>query len=141
MNKIDISDIQKAIYHCLFYLIREVEEIRIDWSLAKQKYDIKEKLPSYTEDSSIYKTYRRQIDESYIEDLTIFPETWGSTSLGFKGVIGGAAITTALTIIIVIQNIAYVYWGSSYAYSLNLSNKEDYERYIKTIKDRKSETV
>jgi hypothetical protein len=129
MNRIDIQDIQNAVYHCLFYLIREVEEVRIDWSAAKKKYDIKtDTLPTHDEDPSIYRKYHRQIDESFIENLHVFSETWGSTSLGFNS-IGAAAITTALTVIVVVQSKAYVYWGGQYAYNLDLTDKVQSEKY------------
>lgn len=52
----------------------------------------------------------------YIDDLTwfSFPETWGSTALGFGGM-GGAAMTTAQTYIVMADlNEAYVYWGGGY---------------------------
>ena len=53
----------------------------------------------------------------------MFPQTWGSTALGFGG-IGGAAMTTAYTIVIRSDlNGQYaVYFGGSFAYRIDRPN-------------------
>ena len=46
-----------------------------------------------------------------------FSQTWGSTALGFGGM-GGASMTTALTLVIECGRIHYVYFGGRLAYSV-----------------------
>lgn len=47
-------------------------------------------------------------------DVTVrmFPQTWGSTALGYGGV-GGAAVTTAYTVVVATHEVAAVYFGGS----------------------------
>ena len=52
-----------------------------------------------------------------------FPQVWGSTALGFGG-IGGQALTTAQTYVILAQGSIYVYFGSRFAYEI-----KEYLRY------------
>lgn len=47
-----------------------------------------------------------------------FPQMWGSTSLGFGGM-GGAAMTTAYTTVIVCDKDAAVFFGGRHAYSVD----------------------
>lgn len=59
-------------------------------------------------------------EEATVEDYEfhIFPQTWGSTALGFSGM-GGQAITTAYTIVCIplCDQMCHVYFGGRYAYS------------------------
>ena len=49
----------------------------------------------------------------------MFPQTWGSTALGYGGM-GGAAITSAYTVIVTDHNISCVYFGhGQLAYRVN----------------------
>jgi hypothetical protein len=61
-------------------------------------------------------------------DLTIvamFPQTWGSTTLGFGG-IGGAAMTTAYTIVVEsdLTGQYCVYFGGQFAYRIDHPNEQ-----------------
>ena len=61
-------------------------------------------------------------------DLTVaamFPQTWGSTALGFGG-IGGAAMTTAYTIVIhsSLTDQYCVYFGGGFAYRIERPNEQ-----------------
>ena len=51
------------------------------------------------------------------EELSVysFPQTWGSTALGFGG-IGGAAMTEAQTTVVMYHHAAAVYFGRRLAY-------------------------
>jgi hypothetical protein len=66
---------------------------------------------------TITKTRRVSSDEL---EIIMFPQTWGSTALGYGG-IGGAAMTGAYTIIISFCSTTYcVYFGGGQlAYRLN----------------------
>jgi hypothetical protein len=61
-------------------------------------------------------------------EVTMFPEMWSSTALGYEG-IGGAAMTPAYTVIIICWKTmeACVYWGGSrLGYKFDLT--DDYQR-------------
>lgn len=67
-----------------------------------------------------------------LHDLEIihFPQTWGSTSIGFGGM-GGAAMTKAYTTVILCRDNAAVFFGGRHCYSVDGINdtfKEDLKR-------------
>ena len=93
-------------------------------TLARLLLEIEDDLPNrfdYTKDKKIY-------DNTY--DIHIFDQLWGSTALGFGG-IGGQAMTTATTVVLVPfdsnQDHALVYFAGRYAYKckMNKAFKED----------------
>lgn len=59
-------------------------------------------------------------DEGKLYD---FDQRWGSTALGFDGY-GGSAITTERTYVFIpdSRNVAYVFFGSEFAYTANLND-------------------
>lgn len=58
-----------------------------------------------------------------------FPQTWGSTALGFGG-IGGQAITTAQTYVVLANGAIYVYFGSRFAYVITGYLRHNLEEYL-----------
>lgn len=53
-----------------------------------------------------------------------FPQTWGSTALGFGGV-GGQAMTSAYTTVVILDNhYAAVYFAGRLAYKIDPVNEE-----------------
>lgn len=62
---------------------------------------------------------RRPLEDEI--DLYAFPQTWGSTALGFDG-IGGSAMTTAMTVVVVHRRNASVYFGGRHAYTVENFN-------------------
>lgn len=62
----------------------------------------------------------KQIDRPDITDLTVihFPQTWGSTALGFGGM-GGAAMTTAYTTVVICRKNAAVFFNGRHCYSVD----------------------
>ena len=71
--------------------------------MASQLLIINEDLTSRTKES----------DGEY--EVYDFDQLWGSTALGFPG-IGGSAMVTERTYVILNGKIAYVYFGSQFAY-------------------------
>jgi aspartate aminotransferase-like enzyme len=74
--------------------------------------------------------FTRRPDLSELE-IYSFPQTWGSTALGFDG-IGGSAMTTALTVVVMLGVEACVYFGGSFAYRIEEINdffRADMQRY------------
>ncbi len=61
-------------------------------------------------------------------DMVMFPQTWGSTALGFRG-IGGQAMTSAYTVVVRDNTSGWVavFFGESLAYALNNPNQKFYE--------------
>lgn len=78
------------------------------------------------EDKRITKT--RKHSEYDISVQAMFPQVWGSTALGFGG-IGGAAMTTAYTIVLTsdVQGHYCVYFGSQLAYKIDRPNRVFFE--------------
>lgn len=60
-----------------------------------------------------------------VTDLQIihFPQMWGSTALGFGGM-GGAAMTTAYTTVIICEENAAVFFGGRHCYSIDNINED-----------------
>lgn len=75
----------------------------------------------YGRSATDFRTVKRR---PYITDITVysFPQTWGSTALGFGGV-GGAAMTTAQTVVITLDRDACVYFGGRLAYKTIVCQK------------------
>lgn len=61
-------------------------------------------------------------------DVYMFPQTWGSTTLGFGG-IGGQAFTRAYTVVVedLDANIYSVFFGERLAYTVQNPNKLFFE--------------
>jgi hypothetical protein len=61
-----------------------------------------------------------------------FPQVWSSTALGFGG-IGGAAITEAYTTVVVLNDVACVYFDGRLAYRIDDFN----DTFIEHLKNQK----
>lgn len=60
-------------------------------------------------------------------EVIMFPQTWGSTALGFGG-IGGAAMTTAYTVVVIgPMGDACVYFAGRMAYHVQRPNQKFHE--------------
>lgn len=62
----------------------------------------------------------------YTSDISVyhFPQTWGSTALGFGG-IGGQAFTTAYTTVVIgVDDVAAVFFDGKHAYTIQGFNEE-----------------
>jgi predicted phage tail protein len=72
--------------------------------------------PMERQEGKPIQTRTRRPDMQDIE-VRMFPETWGSTALGFGGM-GGAAMTAAYTVVVSSGNISLVYWAGRFAYTV-----------------------
>jgi len=74
----------------------------------------------------------------YDVDVIQFPQTWGSTALGFGGM-GGAAMTKAYTTVIICRANAAVFFAGRHCYSVDNINDvfmEDLKRKcMRSLKD------
>lgn len=115
MNKHNpVETLAKALYSCLENK-NYLPDISYQWQSPQ---DRKAGLPESTH-------YRRP----EVEDVHVFhfPQTWGSTALGFGG-IAGAALTTAYTTVIIdpYKNGA-VFFNGKYAYTI-IGYNESFEK-------------
>lgn len=72
-----------------------------------------------------------------------FPQTWGSTALGFGG-IGGAAMTTAYTTVIVLDRDGAVFFDGMHAYTIYDFNADffiDVRRFSMVSVNEKSKYI
>ena len=65
-----------------------------------------------------------------ISNMIIFPETWGSTALGFSGMMGGSAMTTEYSTCIKVGEKWYCFFGNWFAYKVS-------DEFIKEFIDKK----
>lgn len=65
--------------------------------------------------------------------VEVFPQTWGSTALGFGG-IGGQAMTTAYTTVFIdwLKNVAIIFFDSRLAYLVEDWN----DKFLEDLKNR-----
>jgi len=74
----------------------------------------------------------------YDIDVIQFPQTWGSTALGFGGM-GGAAMTKAYTTVIICRDNAAVFFAGRHCYSVDGINdafKEDLKnKHMRSLKE------
>ena len=87
------------------------------------------------------KDYRRRMsleDDSEDYELYSFPQTWGSTALGFSG-IGGQVVTSAYTTVIhyLPLGVFGVYFNEGFAYVVTCHN----ETFIEDLKHMKMASV
>lgn len=121
-----IQQITKAYYSALAVDLPDIEGFKTDWSKANdpEYKNAKTDLPKIA--------YKRRPNESDITDVISFVQSWGSTALGFGG-IGGAAITTAQTTVIVCQNHYAVYFGGRLAYMIECKSFGELEQFSKDL--------
>jgi len=78
-------------------------------SLAKKQELQQRGGPEFDGPASLYVTKTRQHTVDDVE-IRMFPQTWASTALGYGG-LGGAAVTTAYTVVVMSHYHACVYFG------------------------------
>lgn len=82
--------------------------------------------------NSLSEDFKSKYKEEYKRhpefEFYVFPQTWGSTSLGFGG-FGGQAITEAYTVVMIdrVSGIAGVFFNERLAYAIEKPNEKFYE--------------
>ena len=130
-----ITDLADCIAHAQYIGFSDIEYETRDWEIyRKTKEDVR--IPA-----------RRRPTTRDFGVYSMFTQTWGSTALGHGGM-GGAAVTTAYTIVLECYYTQefLVYFGGQYCYSVsrrsknlntfvedcrtyNLASKRDSEKY------------
>lgn len=101
-----IEEYAASVYSALIKDLSEIEYETYDgWGVERKRTGTK--------------TRRSNLNEI---EIYSFPQTWGSTALGFGG-IGGAAMTTALTVVVFVGREACVYFGGQFAYKIKKINE------------------
>lgn len=105
-----IDEYARSVYSALLKDLSDVTETRRSYNAARNPTD---------------GDYSRRPNEREIE-IYSFPQTWGSTALGFGGV-GGQAFTTAITVVVIHGREACVYFGGAFAYKIKRFNQVLFE--------------
>lgn len=120
MNRCEypIENLAGAVHHSAMAAFSMIEYETRDW---------------YAPERTMVQTSRPHTAADVIVEA-MFPQTWGSTALGFGG-LGGQSITTAYTIIVssMYTGEYAVYFGRRHAYTLQRPN----ERFFKDMADRR----
>ena len=90
-----ISTLAECIAHAQYEGFSGIEYDRMDYDAVRNAKTAEEKRASM---SATVRAIRRPTTRDF-EVMYMFTQTWGSTALGFGG-IGGAAMTTAYTIVL-----------------------------------------
>lgn len=110
-----IDAVASSIHHAAHSALPELRYPTRDWAALNAMTDEQQDEARKTNTYPMRDTIRRP-EASECTVLAMFPQTWGSTALGFGG-IGGAAMTPAYTVLVQgpSQEVA-VYWGGRFAY-------------------------
>lgn len=124
-NPNPVESLSASIYNALYVTLGDQEYESRDFSVK---------------DTVKYVKKTRNLEAREI-DVVMFPQTWGSTALGFGG-IGGRAITTAYTVVISHGRTHVVYFNGRFAYKVERPNELFYA-HVKNqdmlpVKDYKS---
>ena len=121
-----LNDLHNALAHAVYEGFPKIEYEDRDW----EHYRITK------EDRRITKTRNHREEDFSVEAM--FPQTWASTALGFGG-LGGAAMTTAYTIILKSDyGLGYcVYFQGRFAYRIDQPN----DRFFQDINNKQMACV
>jgi hypothetical protein len=123
-----------ALYRDLPDVTYEVEDWKALKALSKEEQAEAYKNKTFPK---IKRTERPRPEEV---EVYLFPQTWGSTALGYGGV-GGSAMTADYTVVVVLYNDVCVYFGrDQLAYKLNLLNCSQEGRH-KFLEDLLSHSI
>lgn len=135
--------LSEAVGAAIYRDLPDIEYTNRDWDAWRKmtKEEQTESIKNKTE--PMVSTTRRP----YYDDVEVimFPQTWGSTALGYGGM-GGAAMTSAYTIVVSYRRIHYcVYFGSGrLAYSLlnyNDASDEGRQKFFDDLSEHNLEDI
>ena len=106
-----ITDLADCIAHAQYEGFSSIEYENRNWEVYRE-----------TGDDVRIKSLRRPTTREF-GVYAMFPQTWGSTALGHGGM-GGAAMTTAYTVVLECQHTQefLVYFGGQYCYKVSMSS-------------------
>ena len=114
MNENPVAKLSQCMGHAVYEGFPEFEYQDRDWSKGYQENV-----------EPVYITKKRKHLDYEVGVYAMFPQTWGSTALGFGG-IGGQAITDSYTVVIEsLQILGFcVYFGGRFAYRIDKPNDQ-----------------
>jgi len=109
-----LHDLHEAMAHAQYEGFSDIEYETRDWKAYRDS--------SGKDDVRITATRRPTGRDFWV--YTMFTQTWGSTALGHGGM-GGAAITTAYTIVLECRNTQeyLVYFGGTFCYKVSRTSE------------------
>ena len=122
-----IEAVSSAIYHAAHIAFPDIHYQDRDWA-ALEGLSMEARRKIQVDNSYPMVARVRRPDVSEIQVTAMFPQTWGSTALGFGG-IGGAAMTPAYTVVVTGPGGQLaVYWGNRHAYTIDLNAMSEQQR-------------
>lgn len=107
-----VEILARCLHHAALIALPAKPHQRRDWAAEQAYKDEHGKAP----EKRLFQTLMLRPDAGECSVAHMFPQTWGSTAMGFGG-IGGAAMTDAYTVVIKgPEGHLVVYWGGQEAY-------------------------
>ena len=115
-----IQVLHETLGAALYRDLPDIEYSDRDWS--RWKVLSKEEQTEAIKNNNVPETKKTRRPHDEDVEVYLFPQTWGSTALGYGG-IGGSAMTSDYTVVVMLYNDVCVYFGrDQLAYRLNLLN-------------------
>lgn len=116
-----INDLHRAFAHATYEGFPEIHYEDRDWEHYRKT----------KEDKRIKKKRKHSEHDVYV--FSMFPQTWGSTALGFGG-LGGQAITSAYVVVLksTVDRGFCVYFGGRFAYYVEHPNSTFFDDITKS---------
>lgn len=122
-----IDAVASAVHHAAHVAFPDIHYQDRDWE-ALEGLSFEERRHMQVENAYPMRAKVRRPDVSEIQVTAMFPQTWGSTALGFGGM-GGAAMTPAYTVVVTGPNgHLAVYWAGQHAYTMDLTAITEQQR-------------
>ena len=122
-----IDAVATAVHHAAYMAFSDIHYQDRDWA-ALESLSFEERRTMQLENTYPMVAKVRRPAVSEIQVTAMFPQTWGSTALGFGG-IGGAAMTPAYTVVVTGPGGQLaVYWAGQHAYTIDLTTMTDQQR-------------
>lgn len=110
-----VEALASAVHHAALCALPELPHRVRDFA-AMEGWTQQQRFEASKNDTVPYIETTRRPDVSECEVVAMFSQTWGSTALGFGG-IGGAAMTSAYTVVVRGPDGAQaIYWAGRFAY-------------------------
>lgn len=123
-----LEHLSASLHHAALVALPELGYPNRDWEAMRALPAAEQKAIRAGERPYPELVVRRRPEPQECTVLAMFPQTWGSTALGFGGV-GGAAMTDAYTIVIEGPGRdCAVYWSGRHAYTVSLAQASEQQR-------------
>lgn len=122
-----LDALSRALAHAAYVALPDVSYTQRNYQ-AMAKWSAEQRAQARQAEDYPQTLAHRRPDASEIRVVAMFPQTWGSTALGFGG-LGGAAMTEAYTTVLEGPGRQQaVYWAGQFAYLIDLARVSDAQR-------------